>query len=261
MSMLELIYSDGQWDALAHYKLAMPRAHFSTAGSTLLTGAAPKATLPQETLQQLQPPTSPQTLKSVFDVQEQGKTRSEPARKMAADICTTCRHAKHYGPCPKPKTSKRHGEPLKKADFNMGLTGHDPKFVRDEGPATSPGYSSATSADSALARAPQGRPADEQAASGFADFFRHGGISNVADEPGRQYGGLNKVSDFMLGSHEQRGPSVNPYEERLTRKSPPVAWGPEGPQATAQAFRSHDVGTNTDTSSIGGMDTSNIGGF
>lgn len=244
MSVLELIYSEGQWDALAAYKLAMPRAHFSTSNSTLLSGATPKPALPAETMQALQAPTSPDVVKDVFNVQEQGKTRSEPARKMAADICTSCRREKHYGPCRKPMKTKPHGDSLKKATFD------DPSHAYGVGPSTSAHYGSATSAVSSLARAPDGRPADEQANTAFADLFRHQGISNVADEPGRMTGGLNKVG---FPSFEQRGPSVNPYEERLTRKSTPVGWGPEGPQQTERSFKSVDIGANTDASSIGGV--------
>ncbi len=273
MSVLELIFADGQWDALVQYKLALLPAHHSTSDSTLLTGAAPKASLPPEALQALQPPTSPATVSSIFNTQEQGKTRSEPARKMAAEICTSCRKAKHYGPCLKPQVSKPGGNVLpkdKQANFNMGLTGSDPTFTTDNGPSTSPGYHSATSAVSSLARAPDGRPADEQAATQFADLFRHQGISNAADEPGRMSGGLiktNSLRRFMMGKEatlpgfdgteghslsEQRGPTVNPYEERLTRKSTPVAWGPEGTQQIARSFDQIDIGANTDTSSIGG---------
>jgi len=248
----------------------------------------------------------------------------------------------------------------------MGLTGDDPST--GDNPSTSPHYHSATS-DSALARARDGRPADEQAATSFADLFRHLGISNAADEPGRMYGGLNKVSmtlieSLLLGAlgrgalaaggdrvsnhnsgigsglgaglgtlaggvagaalgsptsnlgpliggllggsighragrytedklssskvaevldiskirarrlaliermygvklsgwqlwgtdghstHEDRGPSPNPYEERLTVKSPPVGWGDEGPQRIRRAFDQID----------GAVDTTNVGG-
>jgi hypothetical protein len=263
MSTLELAFSDGQWAALERFKLAMPKATPTVSNSTLLSGAAPKPELPPSTLQQLQPPTTPTSIRQVFDVQEQAKTRIEPHRKMAADICTSCRKERHYGPCTKPKKTRPHGEPLKRADFNPGMRGDDPQYVGDSGnPSTSPHYHSAVSAVGSLSRSSDSRPPADQAASGFADLYRHQGISNVADEPGRMYGGLTKtcakLADFFLpGSEghswsENRGPSVNPYEERRTRKSPPVGWGPEGLQQIERSFASNDIGANTDAGSIGG---------
>jgi hypothetical protein len=100
MSLLELAYEDGQWDALSHYKLAAARMQPTVQSSTLLSGITHDPVSAQAP--QLQPPTSPDTLKKVFDIQEQGKTRLEPARKLAGDaLCTTCRRARHYGPCAK----------------------------------------------------------------------------------------------------------------------------------------------------------------
>jgi hypothetical protein len=191
----------------------------------------------------------------IFSAHEQGESRSEPHRKLSADICTTCRKAKHYGPCSQPRPI-----PEKAADFNPGMLGSDP--TQGDNPSTSPHYHSAVSSISSLSRSSDGRPADDQAASGFADLFRHQGIRNSADEPGRMYGGLNKVArprklaDFMLpGSegrsmHEQRGPSVNPYEERRTVMSPPVGWGDEGEQRIDRMFRQFD--NQVDTANIGG---------
>ncbi len=110
MSLLELAYEDGQWDAFSHYKLAAPRMHPTVQGSTLLSGLARAPTSAGSP--QLQPPTSPDTLKKVFDIQEQGKTRLEPARKLAGDtLCTTCRRARHYGPCAKHRRTPPAGQP------------------------------------------------------------------------------------------------------------------------------------------------------
>lgn len=151
--------------------------------------------------------------------------------------CGTCRRPKHYGSCSRPI-------PIKRADFNLGMTADD---AGEEGPSTSPHYSSATSADSSLARARDGRPADEQASSAFADLFRHLGISSVADEPNRMVSGLDKVSGMISPSaeahslYEKRGPSSNPYEERVMAKSPPVAWGDEGAQRIERAFDGVDA--------------------
>lgn len=166
--------------------------------------------------------------------------------------------------------------PPKMADFNAGMNGSDP--TQGNNPATSPHYNSATSSISSLARASDGRPAADQAGSGFADLFRHQGIRDTADQPGRMYGGLNKTSQDEIraklfkmygvdlnkkagwqlwgtdghSTHEQRGPSVNPYEERLTMKSPPVGWGDEGPQRVRRAFDQID-GAADATSAAGGF--------
>lgn len=149
----------------------------------------------------------------------------------AADpVCGTCRKPRHYGPCKRPV-------PIKRANFNLGMTADD---AQEGGPSTSPHYSSATSADSSLARARDGRPADEQASSAFADLFRHLGISNVADEPAQMTSGLDKVSGLVSPGYEKRGPSVNPCEERITITSPPVAGGDEGSQRIDRAFNGVD---------------------
>lgn len=328
----EAVFADGQLAALTHYKLGWPTP---TDDVVRRTGTSPLTPAAQ---QNLAPPASPRSLAETFNAHEQVETRGEPRRKLSAAICTSCRKTKHYGPCHQPRTI-----PTKVADFNLGLTGDDPST--GDNPSTSPHYHSATTADSALARARDGRPAAEQAASGFADLFRHQGIRNSADEPERMYGGLNKVSvskekvafkgpqtliehllqsslgagllgatydhlsehgnglggglgaglgtlagglvggftplgpvsgaamggvlghglgrdhgpklgDWQLqgtdghSMHEQRGPSVNPYEERLTIKSPPVGWGDEGEQRTRRAFDQIDGAV--DTTSVGG---------
>jgi hypothetical protein len=248
---LELSYADGQLAALARYKLGFP-APTNPNVATITQPTSP--TLSQTAQQNLSAPTDPQQVAQIFSAHEQGQSRSEPIRKLSAeDMCTTCRKTKHYGPCDKPRTI-----PVKAADFNMGMLGGDPS--QQNNPSTSPHYHSATTADSALARTRDGRPADEQAGSAFADLFRHQGIRNSADEPGRMTGGLHKVArklaDFMLpGSeghsmHEQRGPTVNPYEERRTRLSPPVGWGAEGEQRIDRMFREFD--NPVDTTNIGG---------
>jgi hypothetical protein len=110
MSLLEIAYEDGQWDALSRYKLAAARMQPTVQGSTLLSGITRDPVSAQAP--QLQPPTSPDTLKKVFDIQEQGKTRLEPARKLAGDaLCTTCRRPRHYGPCAKPRRTPPAGQP------------------------------------------------------------------------------------------------------------------------------------------------------
>jgi len=114
---------------------------------------------------------TPQTLARQFDDVEQNETRVQPIRKLGAEsICTSCRKEKHYGNCKRPIAIKR-------SDFNMGLTGDDPSA--GDNPSTSPHYSSATSAISALARAQEGRPAEEQANTAFAQLHR---INAMADQ-------------------------------------------------------------------------------
>ena len=238
--IIEQAFSDGQLAAWRKHKLAWPSTtHPVVQQSAVLKsqpGIVPGA-VPA-------PASTPAALSQTFDRHEQGETRMEPRRKlslarMAADAlmtatepCTTCRKPRHYGTCRNPIA-------IKESDFNMDMT---PGNVGGDGPSTSPHYHSATSADSSLARARDGRPADEQAASTFADLFRHLGVTSVADEPGRMYGGLNKVSRFMLPGmeahslYEKRGPSPNPYEERVMVKSPPVGWGDEGSQRIQRAF-------------------------
>lgn len=190
------------------------------------------------------PPTDPVTIKNTFNLHEQGRTRLEPPKKVAAEnLCTTCRKERHYGPCAKGPKARPEGAALKRADFNLGLKGDDPKFVGGDagnGPSTSPQYHSATS-DSALSRSPSGRPADEQAATGFADLFRHLGITSMADEPGQMTGGLLKQSyspsTAIHSMSENRGPSPNVYEQSLLPNRGFIAGGsPDGDQRIDQAF-------------------------
>lgn len=237
---IEQAFAEGQLSAWRAHKLAWPAAtHPVVQRSAVLKSQPPPAPVP------IPPPAStPAVVSETFDRHEQGETRMEPRRKLSlheGGLCTTCREPKHYGPCKRPI-------PIKQSDFNLGLTADK---APDDGPSTSPHYHSATSADSALARARDGRPADEQAASTFADLFRHLGVTSVADEPGRMYGGLNKVSRFLLPGgethslYERRGPSPNPYEERLMVKSPPVAWGDEGRQRVSRAFDGIDAAVDS----------------
>lgn len=261
MSVVEQAFSDGQLAAWRRHKLAWPSATNPVVQQSAILKSQPAPPQPPVPA----PASTPAVISETFDRHEQGETRMEPRRKLGAGIsplarnaplggipnalataalghllkaaapdaaCGTCRRPKHYGPCRRPI-------PIKQSNFNLGMTAGD---ADDGGPSTSPHYHSATSADSALARARDGRPADEQASSAFADLFRHLGVTSVADEPGRMYGGLGKVSQFMLpgteahSPHEQRGPSPNPYEERAMVKAPPVGWGDEGAQRINRAF-------------------------
>jgi len=253
---LEIPYADGQLGALTRYKIGWPAPTNPTvAGSAVLRAKAAPTTLPPEAVQNMSPPTTPFSIARESGQNERQESQNEPLRKLSADICTTCRKTKHYGACSQPRAI-----PVKAADFNPGMHGSDP--AQGDNPSTSANYHSAVSSISSLGRSSDGRPSDEQAASGFADLFRHQGIRDSADQPGRMYGGLNKTSetrklaDFMLpgtethSMHEQRGPSVNPYEERRTRMSPPVGFGDEGKQRIDRMFR--DLDNQVDTTNIGG---------
>lgn len=234
-----MAWETGRRDAWRRFKLAAPAATNATVKSSpLLSG---KASDPGPISPGALPPTDPHTLKQVFNQHEQGRTRLEPPKKVAEEkelrLCGTCRKERHYGPCKKPPRTSME----RLADFNLGLRGDDPQFVghSQEGPSTSPHYHSATS-DSALARARDGRPADETANTGFMGIDTLRGMLDPASEPGRMYGGLVKQQSWSgvegHSLYEHRGPSVNPYEERLTRKGPPVGFGDEGKQRIERAF-------------------------
>lgn len=253
MRTLAQAYRAGRSAALGRFKLAGPEPGATAPvvqNSSLLNAHAAKpdeAQFNAATQSAMRAPTSPEVIKDVFHAQEQGKTRIEPAKKLGAELCTTCRREKHYGPCLKPDRTRPAGVPLPKAaGFNAGLSGSDPQYAMtgEDGPSTSPNYHAATTGDSSLARARDGRPADEQAATGFADLFRHLGIQAPADEWANASNALVKTQAWNLpGSEghslwESRGPGLtpNPYEERLTIKSPPVGWGDEGKQRIDRAF-------------------------
>lgn len=249
---LEAAYANGQFAAFVQLKLAFPAATHPVVQNSGVLQSQPSKDLSSQAKTNLAPPTNPYDVSQLFSVHEQGQSRTEPIRKLSADLCTSCRKERHYGPCKRPI-------PIKRADFNMGMSGSDPTAGNE--PSTSPHYHSATS-DSALARSRNARPADEQANTAFADLFRHQGIVNLSDEPGRMTGGLNKVAtprklaDFMLpGSaihsmSEKRGPTVNVYEERTPGKAPIPGWGDEGDQRISRAFGQIDHAV--DTTNIGG---------
>ena len=166
MSVLELAYADGQLAALARYKLAFPGpTHPVVKASPVLNVAAN----PAPSLAQPTGPT-PETVAQNFNVREQEKTRVEPLRKLSAALCSSCRKDKHYGSCKRPVVIKR-------SDFNYGMTADDARA--SDRPATSGMYTSATS-DTGDKPAP-----DAQAATNFADLYRHLDISEMADSPSR----------------------------------------------------------------------------
>jgi hypothetical protein len=240
MSVLEIAYSDGQWDALANFKLAEIR---SSASST-----APKSPSPISLADKMNNSVPPdRSLADIFNTQEQAISRAAPMakvgpQKVGEELCTSCRRSKHYGPCLKPLRTRPTGEPHKTADFNFGMYGDDPSA--GDNPSTSPHYHSGTSSIGSLTRAQEGRPADEQAATSFADLFRHLGITSLSDDtPPNQLTSNMRKTAYMPGGispltqtiFEQRG-TPNPYEERVQVKSPPVAWGDEGTQRINRAF-------------------------
>lgn len=250
MSLLEDAYANGQHDALTTFKLATPG---------LMPNTTPKPPSPLALADKMEKSTPPDnSLADVFNTQEQAAVRVAPPakafdHKSAGEVCTTCRQPKHYGPCKRLPKSRPAGDPQKSADFNMGMHGDDPSG--DDNPATSPNYTSATSSISSLARAQEGRPADEQAASNFADLFRHGGITALSDDalPSRMTAWSGKTamspSTDPYSRSEQRG-SVNPYEEQREVSLAPGGSG-EGPeQAIARAFG--QVDSVADSTSIEG---------
>jgi hypothetical protein len=277
---LETRYADGRQAALAWLKIAFPAPTHPVVQQSATLQAQSSKPLSQQAQDRLQAPTTPFSVSQRFDASEQMHTRSEPMRKLSSgDMCTSCRKDRHYGTCARPI-------PIKRADFNNGMNGSDPSGGNN--PSTSPHYHSATTSDSALARSRDSPPADEQAGTYFADLYRAngGGMNGMANEPGRMTGGLNKVALSALeriprnsarwalldkmydvsqllpkaagwqlwgtdghSSHEDRGPT-NPYEERLTRKSPTTGFGDEGAQRIRRAF--DQVDGAVDTTSIGG---------
>lgn len=241
MSSLEIAYAEGQLAAFAHFKTAAPAVTNPVVRRSTINSNAP-AQLPQLLKT---PPTAqldPPTLARQFSDVEQNKTRVEPLRKLSADnICTSCRKEKHYGSCKRPIPI-----PIKRADFNTGLTGDDPSA--GDNPSTSPHYSSATTSTSALTRAQEGRPADEQASTAFRDLLRSRDLM-MTDEGGLLTGSLAKVSSFLRTKlREGRGPTVNPYEERPPSPVPVVG---RGDDSTSSVWRSFDS-TNGDATTVGG---------
>ena len=161
--------------------------------------------------------------------------------RLASEVCTTCRKPKHYGPCAKPERTPPEGRKL--SNFNSGLRGTDQTGV--ESPSMSPNYTAGTVSDSGPARARPGNPAD-QARSAHQDFFRPMFQNQMADEWTNAYGALTKTNAYEdliktcsgvnWGPWENRGPTRDPYSERIMRKSPPIGRGPVGDQAVAHAF-------------------------
>lgn len=213
---LESSYAAGQLAALMRFKIAWPAATHPVVRESPLLRATP-ASAPPVGGDASKPRMTPQTLARQFDDVEQGETRVEPLRKLSAqNLCTTCRKEKHYGPCKRPIAI-----PVKGAGFNMGMTADDPSV--DDGPSTSPHYTSATSSVSALTRAQEGQPADTQARTGFAALTRSGLGNLMSDEPGQMTAALDKVSSWIrTKAREARGPSIDPYAERPTRGVPPA---------------------------------------
>ena len=235
MSLLEDAYTNGQRDALTAFKLA----------DSLMPSTIPKPPSPLSLADKMEKSTpADSSIADVFNTQEQAISRSAPPAKVfdhkaASEVCTTCRKPKHYGPCKTLPKSRPAGDPQKSADFNMGMHGDDPSS--NDNPATSPNYNSATASISSLARAQEGRPAGEQAASNFADFFRHGGITALSDDARPDQLTSNQRKTAMSPSldpyarSEQRG-SVNPYEEQREVSLAPMGSGEGTDQIISRAF-------------------------
>lgn len=241
MSVLEATFADGQWDAFAYYKLAEPRLSPSTfkaptealsLANQMAKSVPPDTALTEQAAEQAR----------LLTQMNPGAKVSGGQMRTAEELCTTCRKPKHYGPCHKPLGTRPAGDPHKKADFNFGMYGDDPS--NGDNPSTSPHYHAATSSISSLARAQDGRPAGEQAATGFADLFRHLGITSLSDDttPDHLTSNMRKTAYMPGGTStltqtifEGRG-SPNPYDERPQALSPPVGWSDEGKQRIQRAF-------------------------
>lgn len=248
-------------------KYAAPITHPVVQGSALLGGKNPAPQINQDT--------PPVAVKQLFNAQEQIATKQDPDRKIAGEtLCTTCRKPKHYGPCSKPTRTPPAGVPLeRRANFNAGLYGDNRDQGTSEGPSMSPHYTAGTVADSGGARARPGNPL-AQARSTHQDFFRPSFQNQVADESTNVSGGLIKNQSFRApslrnweslvaaylktasgiawGPFEQRGPTVNPYEQFMVRRSPPVAQGPVGDQAITHAFDQIDCAVDSTNIEGGG---------
>ncbi len=252
MSLLEDAYTTGRRAALTIFKLAAPG---------LMPSSLPKIPSPISLADKMQKSAPPDNaVANVFNTQEQSITRTMPPAKVfdsktAEVICTTCRRPKHYGPCKSTPKSRPAGNAHKAADFNMGMYGDDPSS--GDNPATSPQYNSATSSISSLARAQEGRPADEQAASAFADLYRHLGITSLSDDtpPSRLTSNSGKTAmsppTDPYSRSERRG-SPNPYEERREISLAPGGSGEGTDQIIRRAFDQVD-GAVDSTSIEGGF--------
>lgn len=251
MNALQRSYALGRGLAMLTYKTAAGSLSVTSPvvkGSTVLGGSPTSPTIGTDASARLQAPTDPVSLKKVFDVHEQGRTRLEPAKKVAGDdpLCTTCRKSRHYGPCLQTKRTKPTGEPLKAANFNAGMLGEEPPADNDngDGPLMSAHYHSATTADSALARARDGRPAIEQANT---EFSRLPDLNKLPDQAVNLTNGLNKTA-YGLNPHvpsEQRGPNGDPYDMLRTPIAPPIASGAIGTDAIDHAFGQIDCAVDS----------------
>lgn len=241
MSGLEIAYAQGQLAALSRLKQGALAPTNPTVRRSAVNSGTP-AQLPQLLKTPPTPPLDPPTLARQFSDVEQNETRVQPLRKLSAEnLCTTCRKEKHYGSCKRPVAI-----PIKRADFNTGMTGDDPSA--GDNPSTSPHYTSATTSTSALTRAQEGRPADEQASTAFRDLLRARDLM-MPDEGGLLTSGLAKVSTLIRTKlREGRGPTTNPYEERTPRPVPVIGRGEDG---TSNIWRSFDS-TNGDVTSVSG---------
>lgn len=126
MSNLEIAYADGQWTALCKLGLAQPSlasAGISEPMKGLGQAAAKSAVKPPGPVSA--PPTTPAALQKTQATQLQNQSFNAPVQKLSADLCTSCRKEKHYGPCLKPYKSRPAGDPIKRATFNPNMNGSE----------------------------------------------------------------------------------------------------------------------------------------
>lgn len=119
----------------------MAPTHPVVKASPVLGGSGPALKSPEA-------PDLQASLKQHFTTNEQALTQAAPLTKAlgktekaaTAQLCTSCRKTKHYGPCLKPAATKPGGDPHKRANFNIGMYGADGTM---EIPATSARFHSA----------------------------------------------------------------------------------------------------------------------
>lgn len=121
----------------------------------------------------------------------------------------------------------------KEANFNPGMYGDRRDSNIEGGPATSGNYTSATTYPTRT----KSRTEDPASTASTA-FGQLNAYNNPADESTNIYGALFKTAfNKYLTSYENRGPTVNPYEQEQPQFiSYPIGSGPMGKDAITKAF-------------------------
>jgi len=195
-------YERGMIVGLSRFKVsvALGGLHPTAKTSPLLGGAASEATKAMETSMK------PGLTESAIDSLQQGAV-AQP-RKLAEELCTTCRRSKHYGACSRPVKTPPPGK--KMAGFNQGMYGDGRDSLSSKGDShLSPYYHSATVADSALSRARSTLPPGIQASSAFSQLA-NADDKYLANQSDQNTGGLAKVSGINALPGMLRAVSAKP---------------------------------------------------